>query len=166
VSLAGFQDANRWLDGTKIKFETIHDADAEATEADSVVKAALAGLYPDHINLWIETLPDSNPDGLEETPDLVRTVASLLMASYRYAKKYSEEILSPSSYALALEAKAMSFLNRLRDGSMSLADESYISELQFQSSNFWPNDTTVASGDLIGLSEGDPLRFFTTDRVF
>jgi hypothetical protein len=170
MTLALYSDANSWLDGTKIRFENEDDAEPERSEAETIVKAALIDLYPDHVNLWTTTTPLVAP--AETVPDLVRTIVSLLMAAYRYQRRYSEEVMSPSTFAQGLEDRAMRFLDALRSGTASLVDpdtgDDLVSELTFGEGDFWPNDKTVVEVDsnLIGVNSGDPLRFFNMDEVF
>jgi hypothetical protein len=172
MPLALYSDANSWLDGTKIRFENEDDAEPERSEAETITKGALVDLYEDHINLWTTTLPIPNPDGLETVPDLVRTIVSLLMAAYRYQRRYSEETMSPSTFAQGLETRAMDLIRALRTNNASLTDpdtgEDIVSGIAIDSGNFWPNDSTVVETGslLVGVEEGDPLRFFNMDEVF
>jgi hypothetical protein len=52
MTLALYSDANSWLDGTKIRFENEEDAEPERSEAETITKAALIDLYPDHVLLF------------------------------------------------------------------------------------------------------------------
>lgn len=164
MTLATFDDANGWLDGTKISFANANDAEPEATEADAIVKAALTDLYPANVPLWDAT---GTP---ELTPKVVRQAAALLMAAYRYSKRYSEESVGPSTFGMLLEARANGILAGLRNGSLSLDDKTYTSQLGLTEADFWPNNTTVATSndDLagLGLNDGDPLRMFTMNKEF
>jgi hypothetical protein len=66
----------------------------------------------------------------------------------------------------------MRLLDALRSGNASLVDpdtgDDLVSELTFGEGDFWPNDKTIVEPDssLIGVSSGDPLRFFNMDEVF
>jgi hypothetical protein len=170
MTLALYSDANSWLDGTKIRFENEDDAEPERSEAETITTAALIDLYPDHALLWTTDSPLVPPQ--ETVPDLVRTIVSLLMAAYRYQRRYSEEVMTPSTFAQGLEDRAMRLLDALRSGNASLTDpdtgEDLVSELTFGEGDFWPNDKTVVETGslLIGVEEGDPLRFFSMDEVF
>ncbi len=156
MSLASFEDANQWLDRFKIEFDNAEDASEEAEQADAIVKGHLYGTFPDHVNLW-----DIAPTGPQEaTPELVVQVASMLMASYRYAKRYSEEELGRNNYANQLEQRAMKLLQGISDGTIDLADKSYLSAASFEDTDFWPNDATVKEGT------DEPLRAFTMEQVF
>lgn len=80
--------------------------------------------------------------------------------------------MTPSTFAQGLEDRAMRLLDALRSGNASLTDpdtgEDLVSELTFGEGDFWPNDKTVVETGslLIGVEEGDPLRFFSMDEVF
>ena len=52
TSLAAYTDANRWLDGTKIKFDTEASSTDDRLKAEPIVEAALIDLYPDNVLLW------------------------------------------------------------------------------------------------------------------
>jgi hypothetical protein len=162
--LASFADANDHLDGTKISFLNDDDASPEAKDADVYVLGRLSSVYPDHATLWTAVDPLVPP--AEATPGLVRLAASLLMASYRYAKKYSEETQTPNPYSERLKARADEILNGLVGGTLTLYDEDYASSSQFFEADFWPNDTTVVVEDSgVGMHLGDPDRRFSIDRV-
>ena len=168
--LALYSDANSWLDGTKIRFENEDDAEPERSEAETITRGALVDLYPDHIDLWTTNDPLTPPE--EKVPDLVRTIVSLLMAAYRYQRRYSEETMTPSTFAQGLEDRAMNLIRALRTGNASLTDpdtsDDIISATAIDSGNVWPNDSTVVEpgSQLIGVEEGDPLRFFKMDEVY
>jgi len=100
MTLALYSDANSWLDGTKIRFENEEDAEPERSEAETITKAALIDLYPDHVLLWTTTDPLVPP--AEAVPDLVRTIVSLLMAAYRYLRSGSRRSCNASSRCIAL----------------------------------------------------------------
>lgn len=152
--LATFSDANRHLDSNKITFADAADAVPEAEQADAIVRASLADVFPDNVNEWSE---DGDP---EETPDLVRLIASLIMASKKYAKRYSEEATEENEYAKALWAEAMMLIAGLRDGNLELSDTDYGDVTQWGRSSFWPNDTTVFEGT------SEPLRAFKVEQRF
>jgi hypothetical protein len=170
MTLALYSDANSWLDGTKIRFENEDDAEPERSEAETIAKGALVDLYEDHINLWTTDIPLVPPQ--ETVPDLIRTIVSLLMAAYRYQRRYSEETMSPSTFAQGLEERAMDLIRALRTNNASLTDpdtgDDIVSGIAIDSDNFWPNDKTVVEMDsnLVGVDSGDPLRFFNMDEVF
>ena len=80
--------------------------------------------------------------------------------------------MTPSTFAQGLEDRAMNLIRALRTGNASLTDpdtgDDIISATAIDSGNFWPNDSTVVEpgSQLIGVEEGDPLRFFKMDEVY
>lgn len=151
MPLASFDDANQWLDNNKLKFVDDGDAEPEANNAENIIKGILFAEFSDLVPLW--TTP-------ETTPVMVREIASLLMAAYRYARKYSEQTPKTSSYAAWLEDKAMLLLTGIADGTIKLVDVSPLPVgSAFQQDDFWPNDTTAA------LEPEDEIKF-TMRKVF
>jgi len=162
MSLATFEDGNRWLDQTKIRFENASDAEPEVAIVDPIVKSHLIGAFPNDVGQWDES---GTP---ESTPELVRTICGMLMASFRYAKKYSEETTEPSSYSGQLYAQAMLMLEQLRNGTLTLEDVNLESQIALIQGDFWPNNTTLVTSDmdLPMLDTGDPLRMFSMEQEF
>jgi len=80
--------------------------------------------------------------------------------------------MSPSTFAQGLEERAMDLIRALRTNNASLTDpdtgDDIVSGIAIDSGNFWPNDKTVVETGslLVGVEEGDPLRFFNMDEVF
>lgn len=151
MALATYEDANKHLDETKLSFLSDEDAAPEAEKAETIVRAYLADTFPDYAGLWVYPLPDPNPDELLETPELVREAASMLMASYRYAKVYSEESMDGNPYALKLEKDAYALLQGIVDGSLVLADVDYGDDAStsFSQDDFWPNNKTTVMNELL-----------------
>jgi hypothetical protein len=139
MPLATYTDANKHLDENKLKFTSENEAEPEAQEADRIVRAKLGDLFPDQVNEWAFNSDDF------PTPEIIKEAASLLMASYRYAKRYSEATLGSNPYADRLEARAMFLLNGILDGSIDLTDVDYDSDNEpgFGQADFWPNNSTT-----------------------
>ncbi len=139
MALASFEDANEWLDENKIQFLNEDDARQEANNADNIVRSWLAGNWPEYVNLWAHNA------GLADnvTPAVVKEAASLLMASYRYAKRYSEESFAGSDYAQRLERRAVEMLAQLKQGELVLWDKTYgqdiFSTYSIEPGDFFPN---------------------------
>lgn len=142
MPLATYEDANGHLDGTKISFVSDADAEPEAREADRIVKSKLGDIFPDYVALWdISVDPQVEP---ELVPGLVNEAAALLMASYRYANRYSEDELNENDYAARLERRALQILEDIRSGKAVLFDVTYgiTTEESYglERDDFWPND--------------------------
>lgn len=168
MPLALAADANAWLDGTKISIPNDVVAAPFADNADNVAKSYLAIAYPDHVNLWDAT--DPLPGGKETTPQVVREAASLLMASYYYAHKYSEETLDDNDYASRLERRGLKLLEDIRDGKVTLWDKDYGKSLtdlmSLQQSDFYPNDTAVVEKQVYDEHDESVSTVFESDRKF
>lgn len=168
MALASYEEANDHLDGSKVSFASDVDAAPEAREADAIVIASLADIYPDHVSLWVY---DASPTPPEiTTPELVRQAASLLMAGYRYNKIYSEEVVETSGFADSLISRAMEILTGIRDGTLTLTDVDYDPSgfVELTQASYWPNDTTVVTAEdpVVGLETGEADRRFTMTRTF
>lgn len=171
MPLATFEDANTHLDETKISFVDDADAAPEAREADNIVRSKLGDIFPDQVAHWIDTLPDPVGDALI-TPNLVREAASLLMASYRYAKRYSEDELNENDYAARLEKRAMRILEDIRNGTAILWDVDYglttEAAYSLEQEDFYPNDTYTPESVELDIADPrlQPKRSFSMDRRF
>jgi hypothetical protein len=158
MPLASFTDANAHLDGTKIVFSSDTDALPEATSTDRMVRARLGVLFPTQAPLW-----DFDPTVPKiATPELVREIASLLMASFRYASKYSEDDQNEQDYAQKLYDRAMGLLDGVIDGTLTLTDVDYdavdgVGHLS--SSDFYPNDDTE-------IQHPEQARKFAVGKIF
>ena len=137
MSLATFLDANAWLDESKLKFEDTSDSTQEADNADTMVKAYLGDVYPDHVDLWIAEDED-NP-----TPKIIREAAALLMAAYKERKVYAINELGTPFHAQWLEEKAISILTDIRTGVITVTELPGVGSTgELSQDDFWPNDTT------------------------
>lgn len=151
MALATFTDANQWLDQVKVKFVDDTDAIPEADNAENIVKAKLYDTFPTLVPLWVD--PAS-------TPKIVREIASMLMAAFRYGRKYSQQTARRSSYAVQLETRANELIDQLVAGTVQLIDVSPIPVgAAVGSSYFYPNDLT-------GVEDEAEARMFTVRDEF
>jgi len=157
VSLATFEDANVHLDGKKIVIQTEHEAEPYARSADRIVRGALFDLYPDVVNLW-EAPSIADPTPTDPTPGLVREIAALYMAHFKYASVYSEESQDPNSYAARLLSRAEKLVEQLKDGTLELADSPTLVEIG--QPQFFPDD------EYVDIDTLEPIRFFTVEQEF
>lgn len=139
MSLATYEDANGYLDANKLQLAAQSEIAEQAVTADSIVRSKLADTFTEQAPLW-DSVSITYP-----TPNLVRTIAGMLMASFKYAEIYSEESLVGNPYADKLEARAMALLQGIVDGTMILEDVDYGPDASgdFSQDDFWPNDTTT-----------------------
>lgn len=155
MTLAAYQDANRYLDNDKVRFENDADALDDAISADRYVQASLFDVFGSQVTNW-----DIAPTGGKvQTPVIVTDIVAMLMAAYRYNKIYSLETNAADTYATRLMNMAESLLAKLRSGEMNLVEVTIISGVAFSESDFWPNDTTLNDQD-------QPNRKFAIDMEF
>jgi hypothetical protein len=149
---ASYTDANAWLDEEKLAFVSDGDAQKEAASAERVIRGELTDRYGIVvIDDWVTT-----------TPELIKTIAALLMASYRYAKVYSEAGLGVSNYATALEQRALELLRGLREGTIDIGDivgVVPVGALGFERGDFFPDKFYTNE-------QGDPIRAFSMEMEF
>lgn len=155
MTLAAADDANRYLDDEKVRFETEADAAADALVTDRYVTSVLFDVFGAQVSTWAVE-PGT---GEVQAPVAVTEIAAMLMASYRYAKKYSLETDTENTYANRLKMQADEWLEKIRNGQMSLIEAEIVSGLTFSNSDFWPNNLTVDDAD-------QPNRKFWMDMVF
>lgn len=122
--------ANTFLDENKLSFADQPDLDDELARATALIRSRLKTVYPDSIDNWITP---------STTPALIQDVAGALCAAWRYSKVYSEEQHTSSSFAVALEARAMELLDGLASGLYVLVEES-TPGVRITASDFYPND--------------------------
>jgi hypothetical protein len=147
MPLASADDANRLLDGTKIRFANESNAADEQTRADRIIRAALYDLFPDEVDTWdVDTF----------VPGLVKEIASMFMAGFRYNRIYSQETLGSNSYGRGLVNDAEQLLEDIREGRKTLVDVPVVVDVT-GSPSFYPNDQTV------DLDNFEPLRFFNVE---
>jgi hypothetical protein len=80
------------------------------------------------------------------------------MAHFRYAKIYSEEVLSPNSYAMYLKNQADMLLDGMAAGTLELADSEVESGVSQPS--FFPDN------EYVDIDTMEPIRMFTVDMEF
>lgn len=154
--LATFTDGNAWLDEDKIKFKDNGDALPEATNASARVRGALWASFSNlgAVAIWdaISSPPETDP------PDIVRQVTAMYMASFRYAKKYSEESVEKNGYAVYLVTAADLLLQQILDGTIRI-DASTEPGIELNANDFWPNDSTglLCPSDQFG--GGEDIKF-------
>ena len=135
--LASTADIEAWLESNKVRVTDSNTAKYQI-EANRIIKSSLSGVFtPTILFGW------SSP---ENTPGLIRSIASELIAAYLYRELYSEDVPDVPEYAKALYDEAIAKLTAIREGTMIVLDENDepIGEnlLSGSALDFWPNDTT------------------------
>lgn len=133
--LAELSDIERWLASDKF---AVLDSNTSAfqIEANRIIKGKLFGVFSAVILFgW------SSP---ENTPELIRSIAGKLIASYLYKEVYSEDSLEVPPYAQELYDQAIADLDAIRAGTLTVFDEDgnpIGNELaSLTAADFYPND--------------------------
>src|SRR5882724_2614755 len=101
------EDAQAWSERTKL---TITQLDADlATQIETRVLARLTVAYPDSVGTWVSS---------DTTPQIVKTVISMLYVAWFYDRQYSEEQQSLNDYAVLLRSEAETLILGIIDGSI------------------------------------------------
>ena len=146
--LASLEDINTHLPDDKAKMEDSED-DSLQIDAARYVRSLLAGMFS------ATTLFGWNTPA--NTPDLIRGVAGRIIAAKYYARLYSEDVETVSSYAQYLYNEANRIIDGIRAGTyvvLDTNDNPIPTEVGagMTVDDFWPNDTT-------------PGPYFTMDQV-
>lgn len=134
---ASLTDIQTWLEVNKIQ---VDDANSQKANIDAtrIIKGQLAGFFePVVIASWAD--PDS-------TPEIIRSIAGRLTASFMYSTIYSEETASEvSPYAQLLYAQAMMQIAQIEAGTIVVVDDNGdpIDTTGSGLLSFWPDDTTT-----------------------
>lgn len=129
MSVVTEQQVQQWLGSYKI---TIDDVDDELENtAKTQVFSALSSRYS--TSEWVS---------YATTPKLVQQVISMLIAAWLYARIYSEDDVSISSYATSLEARANALLQSIANGQMLLAEVEAVVKTT-DGPSFYPMDNSV-----------------------
>lgn len=119
-------DAQSWLETTKLSISAL-DTDLEA-EVVSKVLGRLAIVYD--TSTWIDE---------DSTPALVKTAIAMLYSGWFYDRQYSESS-DTNQYALRLKADAMTILDGLVEGSLTLPDQPPTTSDDRNRPAFFPTD--------------------------
>ena len=161
MALSAYTDGNRFLDEEKLRFDDLSTYSIDVTPADRLIRAALGDVFPDDVSTW-DRADDPQPPGTVQPPDIIIDISAMLAAAYLYYRVYSEETTEVPAYAVQLEARATNLLMQVKAGTLAIEDSdgiAIISGTDFDSADFWPNDSTV---DVYG----EPLRLFTLEMKF
>lgn len=124
------EDASAWAEKTKLP---ILQLESELVgQMETRVLARLSAAYPDDVITWVS--PDT-------TPQIVRTVISMLYVAWFYDRQYSEEQQSLNDYAVLLRAEAETLLQGILDGSIIIPG---VVTPSLDSAAFYPTDTSSA----------------------
>lgn len=116
----------------------ISDADDDLLQVEAwrLIRAKLSTTFATTtLNTWAD--PDS-------TPDIIRTVAGMVIAAKWYAELYAEDSDADATFANNLYLQAMDLLNQIAAGLIVITDdtgEPLVDTSSLSSDDFYPNDT-------------------------
>ncbi len=139
-------DVQVWLEPTKLRIDS-GDSLAEEVPASEIVLSKLAVRFD--TSGWTDE---------SDTPDLVRNILGMLVASYRYNSIYSETEDAGNPYADKLADMADNLIMGIIDGTIDLIDEPLQGPTVTGTLEFLPTDKTGAN-DLSPFGPEEGVRF-------
>jgi hypothetical protein len=104
-------DARAWAEDTKLKITSLDLGLLQKVE--SQVIGRLAVVYPQSFGAWLSSTT---------TPELLKTVISMLYVSWFYQRQYSEDESNTNDYARLLEARANDIIESIIAGTIILVE--------------------------------------------
>lgn len=104
-------------------------------DVDRLIKGYLSGVFP--------PLTLAGWDSPDDTPDYIRAISGRLIAAYYYAQRYSEDDTEENKYAKAKYAEAMSMLECVRVGDVTLNLDTPEAGTKFSEAFFTPNSKSI-----------------------
>jgi hypothetical protein len=135
MAYAALSDVNKHLPDDKAQASDIDITDL-SIEADRLIRTRIASVVElSTVALWL------SPD---ETPEIISTIAGLLIAAMFYAKLVAEDEADGSAFAQGLYDQAMQLLMDIRNGDAIIigVDGTEIETETISGTSFWPNSTT------------------------
>ena len=104
-------DAQAWAENTKLPFGVLDTNLLNQVESQVISKLQSCGIDITLIATWVDALT---------TPDLVKSIISMLYVSWYYDRQYSEEQTEGNDYAKLLRDHAAMLLQGVCDGSIEI----------------------------------------------
>lgn len=143
------EQTQQWIDETKLPIGTLDVGLIET--ATQMVMSRVSRVY--NVTGWIDSGPPMSPDQ-EACPSLVQKVISLLIASWLYARAYSEasdEV--ENKYASRLESMAEDLTAGIEGGIISLTDANPVTFIPADEPVYMPSVSDAAAPVYNGLGE-------------
>ena len=157
ADIVRLDEVQSWLESTKLRLSGLDNELVDT--AKTSVFAQLSATFD--ISGWLD---------YTTTPDLVRKVIAMYVASWTYSRQYSEAIgTNLNNYSAWLENKANLLLSGILSGNYAL--EVVATGGDPGAPAFWPNDTTGATqqfdaaGNSIGGQYSEDIKF-TMGQIF
>lgn len=137
LALASADDIQVHLPADKL---IVSDDDAASLQKDvlRIIRGYLAGVFePTVLASWVSPAT---------TPELIRSIAGRLIASFYYARRYSEDDTDVPEYAQSKYNEAIAMLTRIAAGTLVLLDAAGTTTLDTTTNlstlDFYPRDDT------------------------
>lgn len=144
-------DVQPWFETTKMAISSL-DADRES-QISSQVFGRLALVFPTEVLTWIDT---------NTTPQLVKSIISMLYAGWLYDTTYSENP-DDNGYADRLRANAQTLIDGIVEGTTILTDVPSAPDVS--APEFFPTDASTAACPTDDNPSDGPMKF-TMGKVF
>jgi len=131
MAIVDDNDINKFLPQDKLSAESSLLLEETKEDAERIVTGNLAG-YVDSTIMATWTTPD-------DTPGIIRAIGGRLCAAMIYRRSYSEDSLDDPTYAQTLYDQAMSLLNRIITGDLTI-DDTIVPGIELTTDLFYPND--------------------------
>jgi hypothetical protein len=142
MALATLDDVNNHLPVDKIQMVAGADFNQYLLDVERIIKGALSNTYSaSTLAGWSD--PTVSSSNAKYVPGMIRSIAGRFIASFFYAKRFSEETTETSPYAQKLYDDALGLLTKIIDGEITLYDETdEIVETggRLNEDDFFPND--------------------------
>ena len=142
MSLATLDDVNNHLPIDKLEMVAGDDFNQYLLDVERIIKGALSTTYsPTTLAGWSD--PTVSPTHAKYVPGMIRSIAGRFIASFYYAKRFSEESTEVAPYAQKLYDDALGLLNKIVSGEISLYDETDEASpmgQHLEDDDFFPND--------------------------
>jgi hypothetical protein len=104
-------DAQAWAENTKLPFSVLDAALLNQVEIQVIAQLQSCGIDAALIATWLDTAT---------TPELVKSIISMMYVAWYYDRQYSEEQTEGNDYAAMLRNHAQMLLQGVCDGSIEI----------------------------------------------
>jgi hypothetical protein len=126
-------DVQAWLDPVNFNLDD-DDTLPEAEQVTSIVFGFIGGSYD--TTVWTEP---------EDTPPLIRTIISGLVAARKYQARYSETEDGGNAYADRIERQLMKLLDQIAEGVVVIPGVDGSGGTDITQPAYWPDNSTGRS---------------------
>jgi hypothetical protein len=106
-------DAQAWAENTKLPFSVLDTALLNQVEIQVIARLQSCGIDAALIATWVD---------VSTTPDLVKSIISMMYVAWFYDRQYSEEQTEGNDYAAMLRNHAQMLLQGVCDGTIEIPE--------------------------------------------